>query len=205
MNKINEKKKIKTKNYNAVLFVIIALYICIFVLFFLWIPRSNLPIKSKTNSNNTSRTVSRGNISNGNLWKTYYGKTESEVKKIAPMYEIFGDQTVLVDTYEEDDAIIGLLVEFKKGKVDMLDLFIMNYSRNSSVCNENLKDMSKYSAKRFAAWMGFNLENLYSWTYDEYDYGNYGNAYMTSTDLPGAKCTFDLCPSSFIGFMCVGK
>ena len=205
MNNANEKKKLKTKNYDALIFVIIALYICIIVLFALWIPKSNLPIKNITHSNNPSRTYSRGTISYGNLWKTYFGKTESEVRKIAPMYEEQGDDYVLLDTYEEDDATIGLVGGFENGKVCLLDISIMNFSRNSSACSEKLKDMTRYSAKRFATWMGFNLDNLNSWTYDEYDYGNYGNAYMTSTDLPGAKCSFDLCPRSFIGFMCTGN
>lgn len=54
----------------------------------------------------------KGELGDMDAFSTYMGKTRSEVRRIAPMFEEFSDNMYIIDWIEEDDDFLALAVMF---------------------------------------------------------------------------------------------
>ena len=99
----------------------------------------------------------RGELGDRDAFSTYIGKTRSEVRRIAPMFEEFENNLYCVDLIEEDDDILALAVMFDDyNLVESVILIVTKGAMKKMDIDDTLEMAASLGAVNF----GFTSDSL---------------------------------------------
>ncbi len=98
----------------------------------------------------------KGELGDNDAFSTYIGRTRSEVRRIAPVFEELTDNLYCVDLSEVDDEVLMLAVSFDDYNLVQAVIFIMT---RGLLTRNDIDDSLKMAAYFGAIGFGFDIDN----------------------------------------------
>ena len=170
-----------------------------------------------SNGNNSPKQIP-GSLHYGNLWKYYYGKSISEVREKAPVFDSMGDGIYRLDSgYMDEDEKkypAELLGTFENGKLTQLGLGTSGMGNLCAIYGNNRINQTDFELiNAFALWCldlfglvtsddlaagRFSIDEKFISATDDYE------AFLYKTPS-GVLCTTYTCPGTSMVFSCVSR
>ena len=207
------KNKTKSDKFSIIFIIVLILFIiCAIVLMILWIPNLQLPSKTVRISkdeitySDDIATV-EDSFNSKNLWNYYYGKTASDVIKVAPEFMEIGENMYLLDSgfvNGDENLPTNLVGIFENGKLEMLSLFY--HISDGSICGIQCRDdpscIDGKALEYVAALSAIYIDHLGLLDEDhDYDYSENYEYFIDSLNS-GINCVAPLCPGVMPSLIC---
>lgn len=98
----------------------------------------------------------KGELGDNDAFTTYIGRTRSEVRRIAPVFEELTDNLYCIDLSEVDDEVLMLAVSFDDYNLVQAVIFIMT---KGILTKNDIDDSLKMAAYFGAIGFGFDIDN----------------------------------------------